>query len=743
MKKSIVYSVLVILLLLTVKISGQNSGTLRGFVTDSTSGEALAFCNVFIPDLARGASTDNKGYFIIGNVPANVSFDIQVSYLGYLTKTESVFIGENKITHIEIRLSPSTVQLGTVEKLGQRVIEENDTDISIERITIKELETLPKGVEVDIFRSLQYLPGVRSTGDVSARYYVRGGASNQNLVLLNGITIYNPFHALGMFSVIDPEIINSFEFYKGGFPAEYGDRLSSVLNLVSKNGNKYNYSATGSTSLLTGKLLVEGPMPSGSFIISGRKSYSTEILKKFIDNKTAPFDFYDLSFKANIQTADFGEGATLTLHGFISNDDLVNDDPLKEDFNWKNNIFGLKWFQVYNGPFFSEMDIAISNFEGEVIPNFSNARPRYNKVEDVSLDLDFTYILDDKDEIKVGLYSNGLTTKLDQITGNGVRTNISDFGTKMGIYGKYKFLRFESFGMDVGTRFNFTGITNQGNFSFEPRVSFSYRVLPFVTIKGAWGIFNQEITTLTNENEVISLFEPWVLNPDYLELSRATHYTAGIDVDFVDGLSFRVEGYYNLMKNIATINDEKNYPEDPDLVPAKGESYGCETMIKYNVDPVNIIASYSLAYAYKEANDWLYYPKYDSRHTLNLSFEYNLGAGWRASAVWFYSTGLPFTPLIGYYDKLAIGDYYEKWYVYESYTPYSILGDKNVSRLPDYHRMDLNLSKKLELGPVKLSIDLSIVNVYNRKNIFYFKRETGERVNMLPFLPTGTIKVEI
>jgi hypothetical protein len=431
------------------------------------------------------------------------------------------------------------------------------------------------------------------------------------------------------------------------------------------------------------------------------------------------------------------------LHGFLSNDNLINDDPLKEDFNWKNNIFGLKWFQVYNGPFFSEMNIAISNFEGQVIPNFSNSRPRYNSVKDVSLDLDFTYILESKDEIKVGLYANGINTKLEQVTSKGIETDISDFGTKIGLFGKYRFLRYDNFGVDIGSRVNVTGISKRGNFNFEPRVSLSYQILPFVTFKSAWGIFNQEITTLTNENEIISLFEPWVINPDYLQLSKSTHYTAGLDIDFVDGLLLRFEGYYNIMKNIATINDEKNYPEDPDLIPASGESYGVETMIKYITDPISFTFSYSLAYAYKEANDWLYYPKYDSMHTLNISFEYNLGSDWRASAVWFYSTGLPFTPLIGYYDKFAIGDYYDKWYIYESYSPYSILGDKNISRLPDYHRLDLNLSKKLTLWSMNINLDFSIVNVYDRKNLFYFKRDTGERINQLPFLPTGTIKVEL
>lgn len=731
------------ILILSLKTTGQGFGTLRGVVVDSTSGEALAFCNVFLAELNTGASTDNRGYFLIGSLPARRGYSLQVSYMGYTSRTIKVNISDNKITHLQIKLNPSTIQLQTVEKIGERKIEQNATDISIERITIKELETLPKGVEVDIFRSLQYLPGVRSTGDVSARYYVRGGSSNQNLVLLNGVTVYNPFHALGMFSVIDPEIINSFEFYKGGFPAEFGDRLSSVLNLVSKNGNKYNYSAKASTSLLTGKLLVEGPIPSGSFIVSGRKSYSTEILKKFLNDKNAPFDFYDLSFKVNLQTADFGEGATLTLHGFLSNDKLVNDNPQKEDFRWTNNLFGLQWFQVYDGPFFSELNLAISNFEGEVIPNFSNSRPRENTVQDVSLDFDFNYMLDTKDEIKVGLFANGINSSLKQTSGGGASSDISDFGTKMGMYAKYRFLRYDNFGLDIGSRLNVVGITKAGNFTFEPRITFTYNILPFVTLKGAWGLFNQEVTTLTNENEVISLYEPWVINPEYMKLSRATHYTAGIDIDFADGLVLKFETYYNIMHNIATYNDSKKYPEDPDLIPATGESYGGETMIRYKSGPVNITASYALAYAYKETEDWLYYPKYDSRNTLNLSLEYDFGNEWRASAVWFYSTGLPFTPLIGYYDKMQIGSYYEQWYIYDSYSPYSILGDKNISRLPDYHRLDINLSKKFNIGPLALSFDLSIVNVYDRKNIFYYKRDTGERVNMLPFLPTGTIKVEI
>ncbi len=260
----------------------QDLGTLRGVVSDSTTSEALAFGNVIVLELNRGASTDSRGYFLIPQIPANKNLTLRVSYVGYLTKDISIRLTKGKVTQYNIALSPSTIQMQAVEKIGEKVIEKNETDISLQRMAIRQIEALPQGVETDVFRSLQYIPGVQSTGDVSARYFVRGGGSNQNLVLIDGITIYNPFHALGLFSVIDPDMINNIEFYKGGFAANFGGRLSSVLKISTNDGNKNKFGAKASSSFLTGKLLLEGPIPNGSFILTGRKSYSSSILKKIL-----------------------------------------------------------------------------------------------------------------------------------------------------------------------------------------------------------------------------------------------------------------------------------------------------------------------------------------------------------------------------------------------------------------------------------------------------------------------------
>lgn len=196
----------------------QGVGSFRGVVTDSTNGEALAFANVYVEELSTGASSDTRGYFVITSLPANNSYTAIVSYLGYQSKRITFTVLPNKVTHIEIQLVSGAVSLGVVQKIGKRVVEKNATDIGLQRISMRELEALPKGVETDIFRSLQYMPGVQTTGDVSAKFFVRGGASNQNLILLDKIPIYNPFHAIGLFSVIDPEMINNVEFFKGDLP---------------------------------------------------------------------------------------------------------------------------------------------------------------------------------------------------------------------------------------------------------------------------------------------------------------------------------------------------------------------------------------------------------------------------------------------------------------------------------------------------------------------------------------------
>lgn len=730
-------------ILLTTEILPQEFGRLRGIVTDSTSGETLAFCNVYIKELNTGASTNDRGLYLINSIPGNQEYTVIVSYVGYKTHQFSVFIRSGLLTEANILLVPLSIELQTVEKVGNKIIEKNTTDLGLERISIKQLEILPKGVETDVMRSLQFLPGVRSTGDVSARYYVRGGTSDQNLVLLNGVTVYNPFHSLGLFSVIEPDIINSVEFYKGGFASEYGGRISSVLSIISKDGNKNRFSFKGSSSFLTAKGVIEGPIPNGSFIFSGRKSHSNDVLKNFLNDQVVPIDFYDMSFKLNYSSKDLFGNAKFSLFGFLSGDDLKYDDPFRESFEWKNNIIGFEWLQIYDVPIFSRLGVSLSQFNGNINPNGSSLKPRRNELSDFSISFDLNVFFNNKDEMSTGVKVNTIDSKLFIENQLGVASDINRFAGNISIYGKYKFLRFENFGADIGTRFILSGFNSNAGGTAEPRINLTYRLFPTLAFKASWGIYVQEIATVSDENEIISVFEPWIIIPNYLNPSSSINYSAGLEWNISSVLSAEIESYYKIVHDLPIVNEKKYFSFDPDLIPGKGESYGWEFMLKYSENPFNITSSYSLSWAYKEIENYLYYPKYDARHTANLSLEFNFGAGWIGSTVWTFSSGLPFTQMVGYYDKYYLTGSSGSGLSSGNYIPYALLGDRNLGRLPEYHRLDFGITKRMMIWLSNLEFSLNLINAYDRKNIFYFERDSGKRVNMLPLLLTGTIKVEI
>lgn len=727
--------------LISISLFSQDHGRLRGFVTDSTNGEPLAFCNVFIPEIGIGTSTDQRGYYLLNDIPSMNRYTILFSYIGYKTKEIDVSIQRGRITELDVDLVPSSYEFGTVEKVENKITQQDKMDLGVERLTLRDLESLPQSVESDIIRSLKHLPGVASTGDISAKYYVRGGTGDQNLILLNGITLYNPFHALGLFSVVDAEMVNSVEFFKGDFPAEYGSRLSSVMNVFTKNGNKNRISATSSLSLMTGKVMIEGPIDHGSFILTGRKSYSTAVLDNFLTEDDVPVDFYDFSFKANYANQEFIENGRFSVFGFFSGDNFNDPKPRSEDYRWRNNLFGLEWVQIYDKPFFSRFQFSYSNFVGEVLSDGSNIKPRYNAVTDFTFAAEFTLVLESEDQITVGLDFKNIKTELEQENENASLVELSDFSGNYILYSKYELMRFDEIGIDAGLRMYMSGLSEKGGFSIEPRIKGFWNPVKPLLFKASVGSYRQEIATITDENEVISLFDPWTIYPDYLEATRSLNFSAGVEYFLSSSTNLSLEGYYKKVNNLAAINERKIFPDDPPLINGDGKSYGLESKVSVSLNQFTFSAAYTLSWAYKIINGVEFFPKYDSRHNVDLTASYLLGDGWKFGITWTYNSGYPFTPLRGYFDRYEIVNFFEDNPAADQYTIFTILGNKNTQRLPDYHRMDVSVSKEFELGFVRGEISGSIINVYDRANIFYFKRETGERVNMLPFLPTASIKI--
>ena len=733
-------SLIIVFLFMAAGHAYASTGTLRGFVTDSTNGEAIAYANVIVKGSQKGAPSDTRGYYFIPKIPAGKQIII-VSIVGYHKKEIQVNIVADEIVHLDIKLIPTSVELTGLSIYGKKAARENETDLGLQKISIREIQMRPSGIESDIFRALKSAPGVSSTGDVTSRYYVRGGGSDQNLILLNGAVVYNPYHALGIFSVIDPEMISMMEFYKGGFAPEYGARLSSILNLVTKDGNKNEYHASASGSFLAGKVAVEGPIPNGSFIVTGRKSYYADALKKFLRSNEAPFDFYDLSAKVNYSNHDFLENSKFTVHTFISNDQVKNDDPLKEDYKVANNIYGLNWYQIWGSPLFSTISLSYSGFNAEVFPNLSNSKPRKNKLTDISSNWNFTYIYQSKDELNFGLQNTYLKSELDLENIYGQKDSFTMKGGEMRGYANYKFYRYENIGLDLGMRVNFASISQKGPFLLEPRVNFTYMPYPALSLKAVIGRYSQEVATLSNENELISIFEPWVIFPSNLRPSEATHIIVGVQSYLSDKISFEAEAYYKDLSNLFDINDQQNALGGYDYVNVDGEAYGGEFAAKIQSSDFFFNASYSLGWAYKYKGNTKYFPRYDVRHSVNILFDYDFGSGWFASSNWTFSTGMPFTPIAGYYNRMDIND---PWgdFLNEKYKSVIYWGGKNIKRLPVYHRLDISVTKKFHVGFADITVGASVVNAYDRKNIYYFDKDTGEKVYMLPILPSASVKVE-
>lgn len=716
------------------------NGSLRGFVTDSTNSEAIVYANVYIEATQQGVATDTRGYYFIPSIPSGKQLVI-ISCVGYRTKKIDVTIIDNKITELNVELIPTTFQMDDLFIYGQKSAE-NETNLGLEKIYTREIEILPTGIETDIFRVIQTSPGVSTTGDITSKYYVRGGGSDQNVVLLNGAPIYYPYHALGTMSVVDPEIINMLEFFKGGFSSQYGGRLSSVLNVVTKDGNKNKFQGGAQASFLSGKLFLQGPIPNGSFFVTGRKSYFADVLKKYFNNKDAPFDFYDITFKVNYSNPEIDKDSKFIIHGFASGDFVDYKDELKENYSIKNQILGMTWDKVWSSPLFSHFELNYSGFQAEVVPNLSNSKPRSNQLVDITLKSDFAYVYDNKDEFGIGMENKYFSSKLNVLNLYGQRINYNDWGWDLTIYSHYKFLRWEKIGFDIGVRAKLLALSHKRPFLFEPRFNFTYHPTALLSLKASIGRYSQEILTLTDENELISIFEPWIIIPNYIESPEATQFSVGLEMYITEKMTFEIEGYYKLIDNLIDINRKKFSAKDNDFVNVDGHSYGTEVQLKYQPRDFFIKLSYALGWAYKINGSKEYYPRYDVRHSANILFGIDFGNGWQANLMWTLNTGMPFTPIAGFYDRLNFTTM-PPGLNSTNFTSVIFWGEKNSARLPVYHRLDFSASKEFKLFLADIIIGINIINVYNKKNIFYFDRDTGEEVYMLPFFPSAFIKVEL
>lgn len=731
---------IVVLLLLPLAAFSQKID-IRGIVSDSTTGERIPFANLILPGMSRGASTNLQGFYLIANAPQG-RYQITASSIGYETRTQTINVYGGLPIVVNFQLPSKPVEFGEVMVTDVAKRELTEIHTSVHVLEQRDIKAVPMAAMEDVFRSIRILPGIVSTSDVNSQFYVRGGAGDQNLILLDGMKVYNPYHAFGIFSIFDSDIIKTTEVYTGAFPPEFGGRLSSVVNMTSRDGRTKGTSARANINFLSTKLQVDGPAMEGvTFLASGRKSLFSETFRKFL-NKDMPLSFYDGFLKATI-TAGEAQGK-YSFQAFFSGDDLKSASATEPDYSWKTSAIGF----VASGLIQDRVFVHAVGFENSFqavrdAKSSNEITPATTTVHESGVRGAATLYTDSHDLYFFG-FEFAFPTLDYTVTNNfGVTNTLSSAFAEASLWLRYQTApsRFQA---DVGLFLDLGGLLarSEGIEVLQPRLNFSYGLWDNWKAKLSFGRFSQSVITVNNEDDVISIFDAWIQVPVDLKSELADHYVVGLEGNVLPSLSTNFQAYYKSYGRLVTYNREKVDALDPDYIGGHGKAYGLEALVRYGSRIADLYLAYTLGYTTVTSNDFTYYPRYDRRHTLNALSVFHPIENLDVTLRWEFGTGFPFTQTVGYYDRLGLSDLFRGSSLGETGRPYAILGERNAARLPTYHRLDLSGTYRFVVRPISGSVGVHIVNVYNRKNIFYFDRKTGQQINMLPFFPTATLSLE-
>ena len=738
------------------------TGTVRGFVYEETSGEPAIFSNVVLEGTKIGGVTDANGFFNLSKVPAG-QYKLVVTYIGFESNEDIIEVKADKILDKKYYLSESSIQLNTVQLSAERQEAKTSVNTSIIKLTSKSLKKLPSiGGDADIAQYLQVLPGVVFTGDQGGQLYIRGGAPIHNVVLLDGMILYNAFHSIGLFSVFDTDVIKTADVYTGGFNAEYGGRISSVVDIKTRDGNKKRLAGKVAASTFGSKLLLEGPLfkqkengSSSSFILSSKTSYidrTSNTLYSYISDEGLPYSFLDIYGKASFTGSN---GSKFNMFGFNYGDDVLYSSLV--NYSWNSYGFGSNFILIPSGSsMLVEGNFAFTNYDTE--QTNVGAKPKLSSINGFNSGLDFTYFLEGESQIKYGIEVLGFGNTLNFYTPSNILVDHNDNTTEFAGFVKYKY---------VGTRLllepsvRYHSYTSLGESSFEPRLGLKYNLTENLRFKSAGGVFSQNLIAVNTGREVVNLFQGFISSttnlPDELNgedrtsfLQRAKHAIVGLEYDINDKWTVNVEAYVkdfnqliNLNRNKLYEDDENNFDIDDELkkdfIVETGLAKGLDFLFKYNDQRTSLWMVYSLGKVTRTDAFGTYLPHYNRTHNLNFVGSYVFGKdkSWTIDARWNFGSGFPFTMTQGYYENMTF-DQGIATDVTQSNDDLGILyADINTGQMPSYHRLDASLKKQIKFSKNSLlEVMFSITNIYDRANIFYYDQLTDSRIDQLPIMPS-------
>ena len=749
--------------------------TIKGFVYEEATGEPMMFTNVYLKGTTFGGSTNENGYFNINRIPDG-TYTLLITSVGYDTISETFNLAKGQSINKKYYLKETSQKLETVTITADKIEARTETKTSVISVTPKTITKIPTiGGQADFAQYLQVIPGVIFTGDQGGQLYIRGGSPIQNKVLLDGMVVYNPFHSIGLFSVFDTDIIRNADVYTGGFGAEYSGRISSIMDISTRDGNKKRISGKVGANVFGAKIMVEGPLKkakspdeaSASFIISAKNSYleqTSKVLYPYASETGLPFNFQDIYGKVSLNAPN---GSKVNLFGFSFNDQVKNYQSLS-NYGWRSFGGGTNFLVIPGkAQMMIEGCIAYSSYKSDMVVLETNDE-RSSYINGFNASFDFSQFIG-RSTLKYGFEMLGNTTYYKTYSIYGHQTIGGDDSksntTELGIYAKYKAV-LGNFLLEPSIRLQM--YPSLPDFSFEPRIALKYNVNDRLRLKAAAGRYSQNLVAITSDRDVVNLFYgflsditnlPQTFNGKQINhyLQRANHYIIGAEYDLSNNITMNLEGYWKQFTQLTNINRNKLYPsnsgnEIPDLLKKDftmetGDAYGFDLTLKYEDKHWYVWAVYALGFVtrqYEKAveNEAIltsYAPHFDRRHNVNLIVTYTAGAKrqWEFSGRWNFGSGFPFTPIQGYYEHFSFQDGINFDYTTTNGEMGVLYGELNSGRLPTYHRFDLDIKRKFYFSEnINLEVDLSVTNVYNRKNIFYVNMITSENVYQLPILPT-------
>lgn len=763
------YLLVFLLIAVAGKIFCQSStGTISGTVSEEKTGEYIISLTVVLykDSLSskpfRGTYTNKFGYYSFSQILPG-EYHLVAKGVGYQQFSKKIRLKDGENLRLNIKMKTADVVTEEVLVTAERSSEEAISRISTVNIAPSFIFKLPSlGGETDVFRALQTLPGVKQSSELTSGLYIRGGSPDQNLYLLDGVIVYNPNHLGGFLSVFNGDALRDIKLIKGAFPAEYGGRLSSVLDMTMKEGRKDRFSADGGISLISSRLTLEGPISeNASFMLSGRRMYFDVLTSMFVPKDEVPnYYFYDLNAKVNYKVS---ENSHIFLSGFLCRDVLESpkDEDMKFDINWGNKTSNLRWLYIVSPLLFTNFSLIYTDytFRTDIYDkkNIANNFISKSQIRDWTFRAEAQYFPEKNHKIKTGL--EAINHRFLAKTAFNFENNLEiPFNSKdatsveLSCYLQDEWDVTDRLATNIGSRLYY--FEEADYVRFEPRFSATYKLADNTSLKTSFSMAHQFLHLIIR-NDISVMTDLWFPSTKNVLPSRSTQTVVGVEQLFDEGkYLLSLEGYYKKMNNLYEYKDSATFsfgiPLENQFTRGNGEAYGVEVFFNKRLGNFTGWIGYTLSWTkrkFKELNEGKpFYPRYDRRHDVNIVLVYEISPSWEIGATWYYGTGQAYTMPTGSFSFEEIGftDYEDIKYQYT---------ERNGARLPAFHKLDINFLHHFEWFSLPWTVSLNIYNAYNRRNPFAWYISTDydgtnvtkklKQLTLFPLIPTIGLSFKI